>query len=287
MIKNIMKNNLIKSPLNYIGGKHKLLPQILPLFPTDINMFVDMFCGGFTVGVNVTANKVVGNDKFTQLIGMLQEFKNTPIESVLSHIDKRIAEYDLNLTNVEGYNRLRADYNKTHNPLDLFVICCFSFNHQLRFNDKGECNISFGKDRSKYNNTIKKNLIEFVTKIQENKYILTNKSFEEIKIDKLSKDDLVYCDPPYLITLASYNEKGGWNEDNECKLLKTLDDISFNGTKFALSNVIEHKGKENYILKKWAEDYNIHYLNYNYSNCNYQAKDKNANSTVEVLITNY
>lgn len=36
---------MIQSPLNYTGGKFKLLPQILPHFPKDIDVFVDLFCG--------------------------------------------------------------------------------------------------------------------------------------------------------------------------------------------------------------------------------------------------
>lgn len=36
----------IKSPLNYIGGKYKLLEQILPLLPKETNTFVDLFVGG-------------------------------------------------------------------------------------------------------------------------------------------------------------------------------------------------------------------------------------------------
>lgn len=39
-----MKNNYIKSPLNYVGGKHKLSPQIEPLF-LQADKFVDLFCG--------------------------------------------------------------------------------------------------------------------------------------------------------------------------------------------------------------------------------------------------
>ena len=54
-----MKNSYIKSPLNYTGGKHKLLPQILPLFPTEINTFVDLFTGGGNIAVNVNANKII------------------------------------------------------------------------------------------------------------------------------------------------------------------------------------------------------------------------------------
>ena len=56
------KEQLIKSPLNYTGGKFKLLPQILPLLPDDIGTFVDLFCGGGNVGVNIRAEKIICND---------------------------------------------------------------------------------------------------------------------------------------------------------------------------------------------------------------------------------
>ena len=49
----------VKSPLNYVGGKYKLLKELIPLFPKEINTFVDLFGGGFNVGINATANKKV------------------------------------------------------------------------------------------------------------------------------------------------------------------------------------------------------------------------------------
>ena len=58
----IMKIEMIKSPLNYTGGKYKLLPQILPYFPSNINTFVDMFCGGLNVSANVKCKKIIAND---------------------------------------------------------------------------------------------------------------------------------------------------------------------------------------------------------------------------------
>ena len=109
----------------------------------------------------------------------------------------------------------------------------------------------------------------------------------DLKIDNLGAEDLVYCDPPYLITCASYNENEGWNENKEHELLNLLDSLNCKGVKFALSNVLENKGKTNNILKEWAKNYNIHYLNNSYGNSNYHAKDKSNNSTIEVLITNY
>ncbi len=56
------KKNLIKSPINYTGGKYRLLPKLLPYFPDKINTFVDLFCGAGNVGINVNANKIILND---------------------------------------------------------------------------------------------------------------------------------------------------------------------------------------------------------------------------------
>ena len=100
------------------------------------------------------------------------------------------------------------------------------------------------------------------------------------------ENDFVYLDPPYLISTASYNENGGWTIDNEKELLDMLDVLTNRGVKFALSNVIVHKGETNLLLEEWAQKYNIHYLDFNYNNSNYQSKAK-SKDTVEVLITNY
>lgn len=279
----------IKSPLNYTGGKYKLLPQIMPLFAQlgEINTFVDLFAGGANVAANVKANRVIANDYDAHVINIFKAFQNNKIEDILAHINERINEYSLTMENQEGYNAFRDFYNNGERlPLDLFVLICFSFNHQIRFNQKDEYNMPFGKNRSKFNKTIETNLIKFVAAIKD--IIFTNKDFRDIKTDKLHENDLVYCDPPYLITCATYNEKDGWNEDCERDLLRLLDTMNANNVKFALSNVLESKGKTNEILMTWANEngYVINHLNYSYSNCNYHTKDKSS-TTDEVLICNF
>ena len=54
--------NYTSSPLNYIGGKARILDQMLPFMPTDIDIFVDLFCGGCNVGMNVSAGYTIYND---------------------------------------------------------------------------------------------------------------------------------------------------------------------------------------------------------------------------------
>ena len=36
--------------------------------------------------------------------------------------------------------------------------------------------------------------------------------FKDIEKAKITQDDFIYLDPPYLLGLASYNELGGWTE---------------------------------------------------------------------------
>ena len=298
------KEELVKSPLNYTGGKFKLLPQILPLFPNKIDTFIDLFGGGFNVGINVKANQIIYNDIEKHIVELLNYFKNNEGNVIIKQIDSLIDKYGLTRTDKYGYEyygcnssegvsrinkkpylKLRDDYNKNKTPILFFTTIIFAFSNQIMFNSKGEFNVSVNK--RDFNNNIRNNLIRFLNKMKEIEVFFYNEDFTKLKINALSQNDLVYCDPPYLITCANYNENGGWNENKEIELLNLLDNLNCKGVKFALSNVLENKGKTKKKKKKWVKDYNIHYLNNSYGNCNYHTKDKSNNSTIEVLITNY
>ncbi|HFL2571589.1 TPA: DNA adenine methylase [Clostridioides difficile] len=281
-----MKTKLIKSPLNYIGGKYKLLPQILPLFPKKIDTFIDLFCGGFNVGINVNANKIIGNDLCKEVIQIYKGIQTEGHKNSLKLIKEQIDKYDLSKFNEEGYKKIRNYYNTTDKSWYIFyAMISHAFNYQIRFNKHGKYNMSFGKNRSYFNATLEKHLMEFSLSIENKNIIFTNKSFEDLKIDSLTDKDFVYLDPPYLLGCASYNEQNGWNKYKEKVLINLCDELDKHGVKFALSNVLKHKGLENEILINWSNNYNVNYLNYNYDNCNYQKNNKNE--TTEVLITNY
>jgi DNA adenine methylase len=293
-VKSIHSLKQIKSPLNYIGGKAKLLDQILPLFPKEIDSFIDLFAGGCNVGINVNANKVYFNDNLTYLIEMYQTFQRNDLDNTISHIEKRIKDFELSLTNEEGYKKMREKYNKQKNPLDLFVLIAFTFNHQIRFNNKHEFNNPFGRERSSFNSAMKQNLEKFIIRLKETNIFFSNICFNDFDFTFLTNNDFVYCDPPYLITTGTYNDgkRGfkGWTEKEEKQLLKLLDNLEANKIKFALSNVLEHKGKSNDILKTWTAsnpNYKVNFIDYHYSNSNYQTLDRDKNGSIEVLITNY
>lgn len=248
------KEELIKSPLNYVGGKYKLLPQILPYFPDNINTFVDLFGGGFNVGINIEAKQIICNDLETVVIDLFKELKSLSSEEALKILKDTIEKYGLSKTNEEGFKKIREDYNKGNRSWNMFyAMLTHAFNYQIRFNKQGEYNMPFGRNRSSFNPNLEKNFIKFIDKLGEINVTFFNSDFNKIKIDMLGENDFVYCDPPYLVTCASYNEQGGWNETKERELLGLLDNLNAKGIKFALSNVLENKGKTNEILKVWTE----------------------------------
>jgi DNA adenine methylase len=264
------------------------------LFPNEINCFVDLFAGGGNVGLNIGAKRVILNDNLTYLIDFYRELQHKPKQSVLEHIYNRINKYKLSLTNEEGYKALRAYYNQTKNPLDLFVLVAYSFNHQIRFNNSQEFNNPFGRERSCYNSSTESNLKAFIDRLQDPDVELNADNFEEFDLSFLGMDDFVYCDPPYLITTGTYNDgkRGftGWGKQQEIALLDKLDTLDDQGVSFALSNVLEHKGQINELLIDWLEHnpgYRINDIDMNYSNSNYQTKVRDKQATREILITNY
>ena len=280
---------MIKSPLNYMGGKYKLLPQLLPLFPKEIGTFYDLFGGGFNVGVNVEAERHIYNDKLRPITNLLRDMYQNDISTLLENIDKYIADYGLSKTNKEGYLRLRSDYNaipqSSRPSCALYVLIAHSFNNQIRFNKKGEFNMPFGI--SSFNLTLRKRFIAFVEKLQTLDVKFYSKDFREFKVDAFDQRDFIYCDPPYLLSSATYNKtSGGWTEQDEKDLYTFLNEIG-GKVRWAMSNVLETKNKRHSLLESWVRKngYKIHYLNASYSTCNYQRKKYKPD--VEVLITNY
>ena len=300
----IINKRLIQSPLNYTGSKFKLLPQISPLFPKDISIMVDLFCGGASVGINANARHITLNDKQKELMQILALFQRESAELLLQKIASIITDFHLSNSakfgyahyhcdsakglssyNKIGFLQLKNAYNADKDTLKLFVLIIFAFNNQIRFNAKGEFNLPCGK--RDFNAKMQAKLKGFINAMQSENIELSNKDFRDFDISVLDSQSLVYIDPPYLLANAGYNENGAWSENDEKDLLEFIKMLDNKGLKFALSNVLFHKGKEHTILAKWLKanpKFHTHFLNFSYKNCNYQTKRTESS---EVLVTNF
>ena len=301
-------SGLVKSPLNYTGGKYKILTQLMDKFPKDIDMFFDIFSGGGNVGVNIEANKIICVDINDRLISLFKYLQNEEYYHLVNHLDSLIDKFSLSNTYKNGYEfygcnsgngvgqynkdkflKLRSEYNKSNRKRDdlFLLLIIYSFNNQIRFNNKGEFNLPVGK--RDFNGSLRKKLQLFMDKLHSKEISFENIDFRRLDVDRISKiNSFLYLDPPYYLGDASYNENGGWTVKDEDDLLNFLKLCNEKQIRFALSNVIEHKGKIHDKLLNWclSNGFNINYINCSYSNSNYHIKDKSL-VTREVLITNY
>ena len=304
----------IKSPLNYTGNKYRILPQITKYFPKHTEVFVDMFCGGATVGFNVNADKVILIDNNPRVINLLKFLAEKDIQIIITKIEKLISEYNLSYSakypykkyreegyvegnnglkkyNSKGYYKLRDDYNKLTNKntdkanIILYTLMVYGFNNDIRFNNMGIFNLPVGKTDFNKNNYDK--LIAYNKRAKETKYEFVCSDFRSKKVkDILSKATFVYCDPPYLITTAVYNENDGWNCKDEEDLLNLLSDLNKKNIPFALSNILKTKLRTNMQLATWIDEnkYIVHQVNYNYKSSSYHKKNRDREEQ-EILIT--
>lgn len=301
----------ISSPLNYTGGKFRILDQLLPEFPKDISRCFDLFCGGCNVGINVKAKRTLFTDSCSQLIALFSLMKKLTADEFEDSVKRIIARFGLSDTDTYGYEyygcesssglgrynkdayaRLRDYYttlpdDAVDKSIALYVLIVFSFNNQIRFNAKGAYNLPVGK--RDFNSKMKSKLRRFINRLHEGNYEFACSDFRSLDLTRIGKGDFVYADPPYLVTTASYNENGGWTEKDETDLLAQLDRIHARGCRFALSNVTQSNGKENRLLIGWIESnrgrYRVIEISRSYSNANYQRKD--SGESHEVLVVNY
>jgi adenine-specific DNA-methyltransferase len=306
--KNSINNTFVKSPLNYTGGKHKLLPQLIDFFPKNISTFYDVFCGAANVGINAVAKKIICIDNSDEVISLLTYIQSKNFEDLHQKLEGVITKFNLSQSYINGYSyygadsskglgkvnkkayiKLREAYNKSaeeNKTLLLLVLVLYGFNNQLRFNSKREFNLPVGK--RDYNGSSRRNIEGFNITSKNKPIKFKVGDYKDIVNIHFKENDFVYLDPPYFLGLATYNENGRWSEKDEIDLHKTLDKLNEKKVKFALSNVTEHKGQKNKLLLNWvgAHGYNIHHLKHNYKNSNYQSSAKHG-VTSEVLITNY
>lgn len=271
------------SPLNFIGGKYDLLPFFKAHMPKNINTFFDLFAGGFNVGINIDADKIVYNDINFKVRELLEYITDADIAEFYRYVVKTIQKLGLSKENKDAYMRLRDKYNGTHisrrDCRDLFLLIMYGFQQQIRFNGDLDYNNPVGQ--AGFNDRVLEKLVSFSRITKEKKVFYYSEDYE-LFAERITPDDFVYLDPPYLITLGSYNDGkrgfNGWNEKEERRLLAFIERLDSRGIRFMLSNVLEHKEKKNEILREWIERNGFKVTYYG---------EKARGNRAELIITNY
>ncbi|MDD7317936.1 MAG: Dam family site-specific DNA-(adenine-N6)-methyltransferase [Prevotella sp.] len=301
-----MKKEIVRSPLFYVGDKYKLVGEIKTHLPKKINRFIEPFVGGGSVFMNIDAGCFLLNDIDANVISihkMLCGYVGHK-EDFYREFFSLVEKYNLSLSykenivpdelkkaypktyfakyNKEAYVKLREDFNKGNvkDFMMLYALLIYGFNRMLRFNKKGDFNLPVG-DVDFNQNTY--NALEDYFKLLEKKTVeWSSMDFVDFLVSvDYAENDLIYLDPPYLITSSEYNKL--WNYDKEQAMLSLLDSLDARHVRFAISNVTHYRGNVNEAFQKWSKKYNTYPIKSNYISFN----DNTIKKFNEVLVTNF
>ncbi|MCW8966229.1 MAG: DNA adenine methylase [Candidatus Pacearchaeota archaeon] len=253
-----------ESPLNYIGSKSKMIKEIKENLPSKFDSFADIFGGGFNVGLNIDANKIIYNDINYFVKEILESFRTTNTYDYLMYIRRMIKKFGLEKANSKSYLKAREYYNslspEKKDPRLLYTIILYGFQQQMRFNGNHSFNNPVGMRW--FNDKVLEKFISFSRVLKEKEIVFECSDYVDL-LKNTTKNTFVYMDPPYKLTNGSYNDgkRGflGWTEDLEQKFLLAVDEINKRNVRFMISYVLEHKGKINKEVKRWVskEGYRI------------------------------
>lgn len=278
-------NVVFESPLNYSGSKAKMIPFIKSMLPRQIKTFVDVFGGGFNVGINIDADKIIYNDINPFVVELIKSFRHIECVDYLKSINRFIKEYDLAPNNKESYLALRSQYNnlpqEKRSPVMLYTLILFGFQQQIRFNSDYEFNIPCGSRR--FNDRIIAKLVSFCRVIKDKEVVFSNIPFD--KLNKIIEDGTVYySDPPYRETTATYNDgkRGfeGWTIEHERYLCSLIDSLTSKHVKCVFSYVLKVDSFYNRDIENWANEKGYRIVSVPETQGRY-------NDRQEVLILNY
>ncbi|MBY0371690.1 DNA adenine methylase [bacterium] len=178
--------------LKWAGGKSRLVPQILGLFPKKFSRYVEPFIGGGAVFLSLEKEtSYLIADSNSDLIGLYEVVKSAP-EKLMKALDRMPAKYS-----EKYYYELRSQdpVSDIQRAARLVFLNKTGFNGLYRENARGEFNVSFGKRVKCPELYDRENLLAVSRHLQ--KADIVCEDFLEV-LNRCGKGDLVYCDPPYV-----------------------------------------------------------------------------------------
>jgi DNA adenine methylase len=195
-----VKNEAIRPPLKWAGGKRWQVAHIEPLWHRHGGRrFVEPFCGGLAMVLGLNPASAVLNDINPHLINFYTWLgRGLTISFPMANTSSRY--YGLR----KRFNALLdASQGATAEAAGIFYyLNRTAYNGLCRFNSSGQFNVPFGRYKTIAYRTCFEEYVEAFAP-----FVFTSSDFEAIPLEK---GDFVYADPPYDVEFRQYS-KGGFD----------------------------------------------------------------------------
>ena len=220
----------MKTIIKWTGSKRYQAPCIVDKFPKTINTYFEPFLGGGSVlgellerleAGTYKCNNIICSDYNYDLIGIWHMIKDEPEYLILEYTklyDSFLSTHDDINARKALYNSYREEYNNLRksntDERRRFILLNWlmrtSFNGLVRYNRYGDFNVSchFTRDGIKPDN-FEKIVLEWSHLLNKFNVVFICCSYDDIPFpyNCITKDDFVYCDPPYINSDGMYERE--------------------------------------------------------------------------------
>ena len=224
--------------VKWAGGKRRLVPALAPYFPDEIGTYWEPFVGGGAVFFAFARRikHAILSDTNEELVLTYQIVKSD-VEALIEQLrlHKRKHDKRAGQTYEDGktyYRRVR-DAEPTE-PVEIAARFLYlnktCYNGLYRVNSKGKFNVPEGR----YKNPDICN----ADRLRETSQVLQNATIrvgDFTSIVQPSRNDFVYCDPPYDGVFTSY-QASGFGENDQERLRNAANAWTRSGARVVLSN---------------------------------------------------
>ena len=276
-------SRIIVPPIKCQGIRTKLVPWIRSAIPDDFGQrWIEPFLGSGAVVFNIRPRRALLADANPHLICFYQAIAKGKIRptSTRQFLEKEGAK--LRHSQGEHYYAVRERFNRRGAPLDFLFLNRSCFNGLIRFNRKGEFNVPFCRKPDRFAPAYITKIVNQVRAVSNamsiGEYEFHCQDFSDT-VSAAGKDDLIYCDPPYIDRHADYFNE--WYDKHEIELTKILSSAP---CKFLLSTWHSNDFRENAFIEKLWSTFPIVVRQHFY---HVGAKEKNRNPMLEALVANF
>ena len=256
--KNIIHNPKIEAKpfVKWVGGKRKVLPQLVDFLPAQIEHYYEPFVGGGAMFFHLRSQGLLQNNKIT-----LSD-ANLRLVRTYRAIRDNVALVISKLETHQKHHSKEYFYQVRDLPVDQFVhdadvaawfiyLNKTAFNGLYRVNKSNQFNAPFGK----YENP---NICDTTTLLACHKALQTvgivHQSFDLVCL-AAHEGDFVYFDPPYVpvsltASFTSYTHEG-FGSKEQLTLRDLAQELKDKGASVMLSNA-DHP-----LVREWYKDFNV------------------------------
>lgn len=243
--------NTERSFLKWVGGKGRILPQLLPHLPEGKRL-IEPFVGGGSVFINTNYDSYIIADKNNDLINVYSWLKNDL--AGLVNATQALFDSDVNFYEVRSrFNCQITEASTLDRAAEFIYLNRHCFNGVCRYNNKGEFNVPEGKHEQIY--FPKSELIAFSNKLISCPVTVMSADFTNV-IKYAGSGDVVYCDPPYISGTKNDIFTGYTPHKFNYPVTKLLHDFLVHAVKRGATAIVSNSN--NQIVKGIFSDFEIH-----------------------------